>query len=79
MSPEAISRGSLRDENLFTVERAANAGGCFLWVNYAGGSYCIPQEGAANTKRVLGLLAQLLALSTSVRDIGFTPSVRVLQ
>lgn len=79
VSPEAISRGSLRDENLFTVERGANAGGCFLWVNYAGGSYCIPQEGAANTKRVLGLLAQLLALSTSVRDIGFTPSVRVLQ
>ena len=44
--------------------RAASLGGdCFLTVNYGGANYCVPTS-ALNTKRILGLLVQLLALNT---------------
>ena len=33
---------------------------------------------ALNTKRILGLLAQLLALNTSVQDVGITQQVQLL-
>jgi hypothetical protein len=44
-------------------------------VDYEGLNYCVPAEGAANTKRILGLLVQLIALNTSVEDIAITPNV----
>ena len=55
-------------------------GGCFLDVDYGGRkSYCVPEDGARNTKRILGLLAQLIALSTSLSSIAATPQVQVIQ
>jgi hypothetical protein len=76
-SRAAVGDGPLEDHNLFVVTESA-PGGCFLDVNYESKSYCVPAEGAANTKRILGLLAQLLALNTSVSDIPITPQVQVL-
>jgi hypothetical protein len=40
--------------------------------------YCIPDR-AKNTKRIVQLLAQLVALQTSTQDLAVTPLVRVQQ
>ena len=53
------------------------AGPCFTEVEDAGKRYCIPAEGAENTKRIISLLAQLIALKTPQSDLPFTPTVRV--
>jgi hypothetical protein len=50
---------------------------CFIEVEDAGRRYCVPSEGAENTKRIISLLAQLLALKTPQSDLPFTPTVRV--
>ena len=76
-TPEAIGHGALQDDRLFVLNRSG-PGSCFVAVDYGGGGYCVPDD-AINTKRILGLLAQLLALNTSVRDISLTPEVRLLQ
>jgi hypothetical protein len=77
-SQEAIDQSPLRDEFLFSVETNAS-GSCFLEVDYEGESYCVPMDGARNTKRILSLLTQLLALNTSISDIPVTPTVQILQ
>ncbi|MGA2492499.1 MAG: hypothetical protein ABSF67_06065 [Roseiarcus sp.] len=74
---DAIGYGSLQDDRLFVLNRSGS-GSCFVAVDYGGGGYCVPDD-AINTKRILGLLAQLLALNTSVRDISLTPEVRLIQ
>jgi hypothetical protein len=74
---DAIGAGALQDDKLFVLNRSGPAS-CFVAVDYGGGGYCVPDD-AINTKRILGLLAQLLALNTSVRDISLTPEVRLLQ
>jgi hypothetical protein len=76
-TPQAVGYGSLQDDRLFVLTRSGPAS-CFIAVDYGGGGYCVP-DNAINTKRILGLLAQLLALNTSVRDISLTPEVRLLQ
>ena len=76
-SPEAIDQPPLRDEYLFTLDQGAS-GDCFLGTTYEGQSYCVPRDGAANTKRILGLLTQLIALNTAVEDVPVAPSVRVV-
>jgi len=73
----AVGNGSLQDDRLFVLNRSGPAS-CFVAVDYGGSGYCVPDD-AINTKRILGLLAQLLALNTSVRDIALTPEVRLLQ
>jgi hypothetical protein len=75
---EAIGHGPLQDDRLFALNGGGVAAGCFVSVDYGGAGYCVPND-AINTKRILGLLAQLLALNTSVRDISLTPEVRLLQ
>jgi hypothetical protein len=50
---------------------------CFTQVEDAGKHYCVPAEGAENTKRIISLLAQLLALKTPQSELPFTPTVRV--
>ena len=77
-SPEAIGQPPLADDELFDVERRPR-GGCFLCVNYPGRDYCVPEEGARNTKRILGLLAQLIALNTSLGGIPITPQVQIIR
>jgi hypothetical protein len=39
--------------------------------------YCVPRDGAENTKSIFGLLAQLIALRTQTGDLAITPAVRV--
>ncbi len=77
-SSEAIDYGPLRDEYLFEVVKGGT-GNCFAAVEQGGETYCVPMEGATNTKRILGLLIQLIALNTSISDIPVTPTVRLAQ
>ncbi len=49
--------------------------GCFVHVNYAGGSYCVPNNDANNTKEVLTLLIALVNLSTTRSTLPYTSSV----
>jgi hypothetical protein len=77
-STEAIGQPPLADDELFDVEDGPR-GGCFLDVNYSGRDYCVPENGARNTKRILGLLAQLIALSTSLGGIPITPQVQIIR
>ncbi len=77
-SREAIDYGPLHDDFLFVVTDGSN-GPCYLAVNYEGINYCVPAEGATNTKRILGLLVQLIALNTAIEDVPVTPTVRVVQ
>ena len=74
-SPEAIDQPPLSDEFLFTLDQGASSD-CFLSTTYEGQNYCVPRDGATNTKRILGLLTQLIALNTAVEDVPEAPSVR---
>lgn len=62
------------DPRLLAVTQDAST--CFVDLVYEGEHYCVPDR-ADNTKRIFGLLAQLLALKTTVQDLGITPVVRV--
>jgi hypothetical protein len=65
------------DPNLMTVLR--NLGGqCFSHTWFNDGDYCVPED-AATTKRIFGLLAQLIAIETAASDLSITPVVRILQ
>ena len=77
VSQEAIDAPPLRDPYLFTVV-SGDAAGCFVATVYEGQSYCVPRDGAANTKRILGLLTQILALNTAIEDVPVAPTVRVI-
>ena len=76
-SPEAIDQPPLADRYLFTVV-PGDGQGCFIFTVYEGQSYCVPRDGAANTKRILGLLTQLIALNTAISEIPVAPTVRVV-
>jgi hypothetical protein len=52
---------------------------CFSSVNFEGRSYCVPRDGADNTKRIFGILNALLALKQSVSDQPVTQTVRITQ
>jgi hypothetical protein len=71
------SLGGAKDNILFLVTQGAGPS-CFLSVAYADSSYCVPDGSAPNTTRILGLLAQLLALNTTITDLPATPSVRIV-
>lgn len=76
-----LLRGSLyssEDRRILAVERAST-GGCMVDINFETEYYCVPLRGAENTKRIMGLLAQLVALNTSTLDLAITPTVRALQ
>ena len=65
------------DPRLVTVVQ--NMGGqCFVHTWFEDGDYCVPED-AATTKRIFGLLAQLIAIQTAANDLSITPVVRVLQ
>jgi hypothetical protein len=52
---------------------------CFVATRFIDGIYCVPERGAANTKRIFALLSQLIALKTAAGDLAITPAVRVVQ
>jgi hypothetical protein len=58
--------------------RSDSSGGCFVDLDFDGHYYCVPKEGAENTKAIFSLLAQLIALRTP-GDLAITPAVRVTQ
>ena len=80
LSPEAIDQPPLNDDILFDVTTTDAVGaGCFVSTYYEGQSYCVPSAGAFNTKRILSLLTQLIALNTAISDVPVAPTVRVIQ
>ena len=65
------------DPALITVMQ--NLGGqCFVHTWFEDGDYCVPEQ-AVTTKRIFGLLAQLIAIQTAAADLSITPVVRVIQ
>jgi hypothetical protein len=65
------------DQNIITVVRE-NSPDCFSHTWFRDGEYCVP-ESASNSKRIFGLLAQLIAIETAASDLSITPIVRVIQ
>jgi hypothetical protein len=65
------------DKYLITVLQ--NIGGnCFVHTWFNDGDYCVPEQ-AATTKRIFGLLAQLIAIQTAATDLSITPTVRIIE
>jgi uncharacterized membrane protein YgcG len=67
------------DKKLLNVVLNQPNSGCFAETHFIDGYYCVPEDGSANTKRIFGLLAQLLALQTSASDLAITPTVHTVQ
>ncbi len=70
---------------LYAARAVADAGdrpicdaACFVATDYEGQNYCVPRDGAANTKRILGLLTQIVALNTAIEDVPVAPTVRAI-
>jgi hypothetical protein len=63
------------DSHLITVVQDLG-GECFVHTWFDDGEYCVPEQ-ATTTKRIFGLLAQLIAIQTSTSDLSITPIVRV--
>jgi hypothetical protein len=84
--PEYIRKEDVRpelssvkeDKQLLNVVLNQSSSGCFAETRFIDGYYCVPEEGSANTKRIFGLLAQLLALQTSASDLAITPTVHTV-
>jgi hypothetical protein len=53
-------------------------GRCFVHTWYLNSDFCVP-ENDTNTKLILSLLAQLIAIQTQATDLTITPLVRVIQ
>jgi len=69
--------GSGEDTRLLAVA-ASSPDGCFVDLGFDSGFYCVPRQGAENTKRIFSLLAQLIALKTAPNDLAITPTVRTI-
>jgi len=65
------------DRFILTVTRGQLAG-CFVAVAMDLGEYCVPINGAQNTKRTFSILSQLLALKTTTGDLQLTPTLRLV-
>jgi hypothetical protein len=65
------------DRKLINV-REGGGPDCFSHTWFYDGDYCVPQE-ATTTKRIFGLLAQLIAIETAASDLSITPVVRIIQ
>lgn len=65
------------DSHILDIE-TGRAVGCFVAVVYDLKVYCVPSNGAANTKRSFSLLSQLLALKTTQNDLQLLPTIRLL-
>jgi hypothetical protein len=65
------------DNRVLTVNKGQPIG-CFVSALSDVGLYCVPTEGAANTKRTFSILSQLLALKTTTGDLQAQPVFRLL-
>lgn len=79
-SPANDMIGPPLDENynshLLTVVKGQPVG-CFVSA-LIDGVYCVPNNGAHNTKSTFSILAQLLALKTTTNDLQLLPTIRLL-
>jgi hypothetical protein len=64
------------DSTLLTVKKGIG-GDCFARAQHDSGSYCVPNQGANNTKQVFVLLNVLVNLSTKRNALPMTPTVYV--
>lgn len=76
MSRVRLDEHGKEDAQVLTIIEGGSVP-CFTEVEDFGKHYCVPAEGAENTKRIISLLAQLLALKTPQSDLPFTPTVRL--
>ena len=76
MSQVRLDGTGREDAQVLTIVEGGTTA-CFTEVEDAGRRYCVPAEGAENTKRIISLLAQLIALKTPQSELPFTPTVRV--
>ncbi len=65
------------DSRVLTVVEGRPVG-CFVTALSDIGLYCVPLNGAANTKRTFSILSQLLALKTTTGDLQLQPIFRLL-
>ena len=65
------------DKQVLTVNQGQPAG-CFVAATLDLGLYCVPLDGAQNTKRTFSILSQLLALKTTTGDLQLQPVLRLL-
>jgi hypothetical protein len=75
--PQLKTAPVAEDRFLITVV-PDNSQACFVHTWFFDGHYCVP-ESATNTKRIFGLLAQLIAITTNATDLSITPIVRIIQ
>jgi hypothetical protein len=66
-----------QDRYILTVNSGLDHG-CFVSVVLDFGRYCVPNDGAENTKRTFSILSQLLALKTTTGDLQLTPTLRLI-
>lgn len=66
----------VNDPRILTVNKGQPAG-CFVWTSLDLGVYCVPVDGAENTKRSFSILSQLLALKTTTGDLQLQPIFRL--
>ncbi len=70
---------TIREDSSLLNIVTRSGGECFVDTRFIDGNYCVPEKGAANTKRIFALLSQLIALKTLSADLAITPAVRVIQ
>ena len=75
--PELVSETTVDAPLLTVLKGGAARRGCFIGLGYEGETYCVPQDGADNTKRIFNILNALLALKTSPGDLPITQTVRI--
>ena len=71
------ARRPRRISAILAVIPSRELGGCFVDLVFDAEYYCVPRQGAEQTKRTFSLLSQLLALKTQTGDLAITPVVRV--
>lgn len=64
------------DHHLLTVVQGAGPD-CFAIAQYRSSYYCVPKDGAENTKRIFMMLRAMLATNISAISLNATPSIRV--
>jgi hypothetical protein len=68
---------TVHDNPLITVIPPGDSP-CFVHTWYLNSDYCVSEDDTT-TKRILSLLAQLIAIQTQAADLAITPLVRVVQ
>ena len=65
------------DRQILTVNKGQPTD-CFVSAVFEFGVYCVPTNGAHNTKAAFSILSQLLALKTTTGDLQLQPIFRLL-